>query len=212
MDVEGVCREALGLGWRGVGVPVRVGVEGLDVVRRVDLEPRNASGLLRELRAVRRRAELVHVRCGSKEVARQAGRDRRVDLVSFSPGGRFRYMDGQQANLMVETGAAYLLDLGLLLVGEGWRLAKMVRFLSRNAWEALDGGVPVVASSCARDRWGLRDPYGLVALLDLLGFDEGEGWRMVSEVPYGLVERNRAKLGRGFVEPGVWRVDPPGGG
>ena len=56
---------------------------GLDLASRVDLRPRSQNELVGLLRRLRRRFEIICVLCESKEVARQAAKDRRVDLLNF---------------------------------------------------------------------------------------------------------------------------------
>ena len=55
----------------------------IDFASRVDLRPRTPDELIRDLRKLRRRFEVVAVMCESKGVARQAAKDRRVDLLNF---------------------------------------------------------------------------------------------------------------------------------
>jgi len=49
----------------------------------------------------------------------------------------------------------------------------------------------------------MRGPKELASIVDLLGMGEGEGLDAVSGAPWGIVERNRTKLGASFVAPGV---------
>jgi len=55
----------------------------IDFVSRIDLSPRNRNELKSQLRKVRRKYEIICVKCKTKEVARQAAKDRRVDLLNF---------------------------------------------------------------------------------------------------------------------------------
>ncbi|MBS7652649.1 hypothetical protein KEJ13_05910, partial [Candidatus Bathyarchaeota archaeon] len=63
--------------------------------------------------------------------------------------------------------------------------------------------VPVVVSSGADSPILMRSPREIVALLDLLSVEEGEGKEMISRNPLMIVERNRGKMAPGFVAPGV---------
>ena len=58
--------------------------ENIDFVSRTNLYPENPKELLRELRTYRRKFEIIAVRCNTKEIARQAAKDRRVDIIQFS--------------------------------------------------------------------------------------------------------------------------------
>jgi RNase P/RNase MRP subunit p30 len=56
---------------------------GVDFVTRVDLRPRTPNDLTHQLRRLRRKFEVICVSCENKPVARQAAKDRRVDLLNF---------------------------------------------------------------------------------------------------------------------------------
>ena len=101
-------REASTLGYGSVSIPLPFNITdqhvqqirdaceqvGLDFVSRVDLKPRFPEELLRDLRKVRRRFEIVAVMCYTKAVARQAAKDRRVDLLNFpQPDFRRAFFD-----------------------------------------------------------------------------------------------------------------------
>ncbi len=197
------------LGYSSIGLTQKVKTGDLDIVSRLDLDPRNPNDLNNSLKSSRWRTEIITVNCRSKSVARQAGRDNRVDLVKFPVTDKWKqnYLDRPQAGLMRDSGCGYLIDLSLLLVDDPYLLRKRIEFIKRNIHNALKKGVPVVASSCAFDVWGLRDPYGLASLLSLLDVDEEHALEMVSSVPEKLVERNREKMTKSYIVPGVWVIE-----
>ncbi len=68
--------------------------EKIEFVSRIDLAPKTSKELIRSIRKIRRRFEIVSVICQSKNVARQAAKDRRVDLLNFpSIAPRRRFFD-----------------------------------------------------------------------------------------------------------------------
>lgn len=197
------------LGYSSIGLTEKIESTGIDVVSRLDINPKNPNELLRNLRSHRWKTEIITVNCKTKSVARQAGRDRRVDLITYPIVDKWKnnHLDRQQAGLMRDSGTGYLIDLSQLLVVDSYLLRKRIDFIKRNKDNAVKKGVPVVASSCATDIWGLRDPYGLAALLSLLDVDEEYALDMVSSIPFGLVEKNRAKLKDSYILEGVWVVE-----
>ena len=183
---------------------------GLDLISRVDLRPRSARELTASLRRVRRRFEVVAVDCRSKAVARQAAKDHRVDLLDFSASISTRarvWFDRQEAVLASGANCAYEINASDLLRLGPAAGARLLSIMRREIGNARRHGVPVVVSSGADSRLLMRDPRGLVALLDLVDVDEEEGLDMVSSVPWRMVETNRAKLSHGFVAPGVRVVE-----
>jgi RNase P/RNase MRP subunit p30 len=177
---------------------------GVDLVSRVDLKPRTSNELLYSLRRLRRRFELVAVVCGSKNVARQAAKDRRVDLLSFSSVDfRWRFFDRAEAELASNGLACLEVDVKPLLGLEGVVRVRFLSSLRREVAIAEEFGVPVVLSSGVSDGLLLRRPRELAAFASLFDLGEVSAVDAVSRNPVGIVRRNRDKLGSGFVAPGI---------
>ncbi|MCW4011428.1 MAG: hypothetical protein NWF07_00405 [Candidatus Bathyarchaeota archaeon] len=194
------------LGYSLVGV---AGKTDLDVVTRLDLDPQNQNQLSQSLRSNRWRTEIIVVNCRNKSVARKAGQDRRVDLVTYPVSDKWKhnYLDRQQAGLMRDSGAGYLIDVSKLLATDAYFLRKNIEYLKRNLGIALKRDIPVVASSFATEPLMLRDPFGLAALLSLLDVDEDHALEMVSKNPNNMVTQNRAKLKDSYIQDGVWVIE-----
>lgn len=177
---------------------------GIDVASRVDLRPRTQNELTRQLRRLRRKFEVVCVICENKEVARQAAKDRRVDLLNF-PSLDFhrRFFDRAEAELASHGMAALEVDVKALLVLEGPARTRLLSSLRREVAIAEDFHVPLVISSGVSAGLLLRKPREMAALALLFGVDDGVELDAVSANPVGIVMRNRGKLGAGFVAPGI---------
>ena len=109
--------------------------------------------------------------------------------------------------MMRDSGAGFEVCLSDLLVDDRVGLIKRIGIIKKSLNIALKHDLPVVASSGAQDVYGMRDPIGLASLLSLLGVDDEPALDMVSRVPNGVIDENRAKLGPNFIEPGVWIID-----
>ncbi len=177
---------------------------GLDFVSRVDLRPRSTDELLGLLRKLRRRFEVICVLCETKEVARQAAKDHRVDLLNFPLlDYRRRFLDRAEAELASSGAAGFEVDVKPLLVLEG---AARVRFLSclrREVAVALEFRLPIVVSSGVSEPLLMRRPREMALLSSLFGLTGDASLDAVSKNPSGLVARNREKLEAGFVAPGI---------
>ena len=205
------------LGYSAVAVPVQRSVEvqmqgirnvcrdlGVDLVSRVDFRPRNPDELLRNLRKHRRRFEIVAVLCDSKPVARQAAKDRRVDLLNFPQADfRRRFFDSAEAELASEGLACLEIDARPLLVLEGADRVRLLSSLRRETATATDFHVPIVMSSGVSDAMLIRKPMELAALSSLFGLPGNLAADAVSAIPSAIVRRNREKLGIEFVAPGI---------
>ncbi|HIE14703.1 TPA: hypothetical protein EYP70_05465, partial [Candidatus Bathyarchaeota archaeon] len=111
--VENLLKEDARLGYRLIGIAFSPEVSAeyinrlkllsksinVDLVTRVDLAPVTTKELLVYLKLVRRRFEVVAVKCNNKQIARQAAKDRRVDILSFSTDPRKRFFDKAEAEL-----------------------------------------------------------------------------------------------------------------
>ncbi len=177
---------------------------GVDLATRIDLMPRSSSGLLRSLRQFRRKFELVSVSCFSKSVARQAAKDHRVDLLIFpSSNLRERFFDYAEARLASQGIAALEIDMALLLRSTGFSRGRLLSCLRREVAIAQKFGVPVVISSNAINSFQLRGPHDFASLAMLFGMGDVFALKAVSATPFAIVERNREKLGSGYVARGV---------
>jgi ribonuclease P/MRP protein subunit RPP1 len=210
--------KAAALGYRLIGVPLapEVRIEEVDRLRavcrearvdfasRVDLRARSPNDLVRQLRRLRRKFEVICVCCESKVVARQAAKDRRVDLLSFPQMDyRRRFFDRAEGELALNGLAGLEVDVGRLLVLEGAARVRLLSWLRREVTVAKKFDVPVVVSSGVTGELLLRKPREMAALGFLFGLDEVSGLEAVSQNAWAIVKRNREKLGGGFVAPGI---------
>jgi len=223
-DAEGtrcLVDKASALGYDAVGIALPVGAgekerwlvqsicdaADVEMVSRVDLRPRTPDELLALLRRVRRRFEVVAVMCESKTVARQAAKDRRVDLLGFPQlDFRRRFFDRAEAELASGCSASLEVDVQPLLMLEGTPRIRLLSNLRRETTIATGFHVPIVLSSGTCNANLLRRPADMAALGSLFHLVSSAGLEAVSKAPLGIVERNRQKLGAGFVAPGIWVV------
>lgn len=180
---------------------------GLDFVLRADFRPRTQEDLMRFLRKYRRKFEVICVICDSKEVARQAAKDRRVDLLNFpSLDYHKRFFDRAEAELASCGLAALEIDIKSLLLLEGPPRVRLLSSLRREIAIAVEFHVPVVISSGVGELMLLRLPRNLASLGYLFGLDECKSLDAVSTNPETIVLRNRKKLSSAFVAPGITLV------
>ena len=197
------------LGYNLIGLYEKTYSSDIKIIRHLDLDPKTPNDIQKNLNKKRFEYDIILAICKTKSVARKAGTENRIDLISFPVLNNWKqnHLDIKQARLMKDAGIGYLIDLSQLLVDDNIILRKRIEFLKRNIKNALKKGVRVVGSSCASDSWGLRDPYGLVSLLCLLDVDEDHALDMISRNPYSIVEQNLGKLKDSYIGRGVWIID-----
>jgi len=177
---------------------------GIELASRVDLKPKTPKDLISYLRRVRRRFELVAVVCDSKNVARQAAKDRRVDLLNFpSYDLHKRFFDAAEAELASNASAALEIDMKPLLTLEGPLRIRLFSSLRREAILAKGVHVPLIVSSGASNEFLIRKPRELASLTQLFDLDTASAIEAVSKNPVNIVKRNREKLSPNFVAPGI---------
>jgi len=180
---------------------------GLDLISRIDLEPSNTNDLVRGLRLLRRKVEIISVRCISKSVARQAAKDRRVDLLSFSSlDMKKRFFNSAEAELASKADVSLEFDLTPLLYLHGYRRIRLISKLREEAFIAKKYDVPIILSSGANNLGLLRKPEDYASLGYLFGLDLKDAKKAMSENPREIIERNRRKLSSNYVAPGIYVV------
>jgi len=177
----------------------------IDVVSRLDITPKNPNILLQSLKKNRWEYEVISVTCFAKSVARQAGRDHRIDIVKFPLNSPINF-DYHQANLMRNTGSALEIEIRHLLEEDHLRLDKNIQQLGKQVRVAGRSGIPIILTSGAYSEYQLRTPSAIIALASLLEIEEQHAERMITEIPNRIIHRNRARLSEKFVKPGVWLV------
>jgi ribonuclease P/MRP protein subunit RPP1 len=206
---------ATDLGYKGVGLTTEKPPERgeispeLDCVSRVTLRPSNVNDLTKSLRRIRRKYVIIAVECYSKNVARQAAKDNRVDILNFpvsiSARRRVRF-DRQEASLAGGANCVYEVNVSDLLGVGPLILSRLLSTFREEMENAKRYDVPVIVSSGADEPLMMREPRSLAAVLSLLGLDEKESLDAVSTTPWGIAEGNREKMGPRFVMPGVRRT------
>jgi RNase P/RNase MRP subunit p30 len=176
----------------------------VDFASRVDLKPRTSKELINSLRRLRRRFEIIAVMCESKHVARQAAKDRRVDLLNFpSTSFRKRFFDKAEAELASNSLASFEIDIKPLLTMEGPARIRLISSLRREAAIAKAFHIPIVISSGASNELLMRKPRELAALTSLFDLDGVSAMEAISTNPLAIIKRNRGKLSPDFVAPGI---------
>jgi RNase P/RNase MRP subunit p30 len=215
---EGMIREASELGYSLVGIPIHLQATKeqisqlkhicnnakVDLATRLNLSPRNSNELLHSLRRYRRKFEIVAVRCHTKEVARQAAKDRRVDLLQFSATSlRKRFFDESEAELAAQASSSLEIELAPILQLTSFSRIRLLSRLRREVATAERFKVPITLSSGATDEQLMRRPHDYAALTTLFDLSMSSALRALSETPWVTVERNRKKLSVDFVAPGI---------
>lgn len=176
---------------------------GIDFVTRLDFTPKKPRELLNNLRHFRRRVEVISVICISKSVARQAAKDRRVDLLLFPTDPSRRFFDLAEAELASGTSVSLEIDMAPLLSLKGVARTRLLSCLRKEVKVAKKFNVPIVASSGATNEYLLRSPHDYAALTSLFDLTPTLRLCVVSENSMAIIKRNREKLSSDYCSPGI---------
>jgi len=220
-NVRCLLRRSADLGYNAVGLvfPPNVDNEriqvlrkeclniGLDLITRVNLLPKNAKDLLRLLGKLRWKFEIIAVECASREVAIQAAKDWRVDLLLFAPENPRKHFFGpSEAKLASEKSAALEVNMASLIYLSGSSRINLMGALRKEVLIARKYGVPIILSSGASSPWMLRRPEDYAFLAYLIGLDLHTARQAISDNPRNIIERNRRKLSENYIYPGVYVI------
>lgn len=176
----------------------------VDFATRVNFSPKTPNQLLHSLRRYRRKFEIVAVRCHTKDVARQAAKDRRVDLLQFSVTNlRKRFFDEAEAELASQAFSSLEIELAPILQLTTSSRIRLLSSLRKEVATAERFRVPITLSSGATDEQLMRGPRDYAALATLFDLPMSSALRALSENPWVTVERNREKLSSDYVAPGI---------
>jgi len=215
-QVERMVNLSAELGYRMVSIPLSTNISRerirqikeicnkakVEFVTRVDLMPKTSNELLINLGRLRRKFEIISVGCTSKNVARQAAKDRRVDLLSLClafPCKRF--FDYAEAELASKKLVSFEIDMALILSLTGFPRIRLLSSLRKEVAIARKFEIPITISSGASDETCLRSPQDYVALASLFDLSASCALQALSDNPLSMVERNKAKLSPNYVAP-----------
>ena len=177
---------------------------GLDLVSRADFKPRNQEDLMRFLRKYRRRLEVICIICDNKEIARQAAKDRRVDLLNFpSLDYHKRFFDRAEAELASCSQTALEVDIKPLIIMEGPPRVRLLSSLRREVTLAREFHIPLVVSSGVGEEHLMRMPRNLASIAYLFGLNETDALDAVSTNPTAIIVQNREKMSSAYIAPGI---------
>jgi len=214
---EKIIRKASQLGYKIIGVPLTPKISkekieqlkgiaknfGIDLVSRVNLSPSNPHELLQTLRKLRRKFEIIAVNCHLKSIARQAAKDRRVDVLYFPNEIKKRFFDKAEAELASQALAALEIEIMQIPILPKIQRVQLISKLRNEIKIAKKFQIPIVISSGTSNPMLMRRPRDMAALAILFDMPMEKALKSISEIPQLILKRNREKLSPNFVAPGL---------
>jgi ribonuclease P/MRP protein subunit RPP1 len=177
--------------------------QNMHISSRIDLVPPTPAKLLTDLRRYRRMFDVVGVLCQSKLVARQAAKDHRVDLLNFPFHHKRCAFDSAEAELASRSNTALEIDTAQLVKAKPQSLVYNLIQVRRAVENAKRYNIPIVVSSGATSVYDIRSPRDLASLMQLIDLSGDQALNSLSKIPISIVQRNKRKLDKAYVESGV---------
>jgi ribonuclease P/MRP protein subunit RPP1 len=199
VNAEEMMSIATELGYRQVALtmPTMSVNDRIRCARRTDISATRSRELIEALNRVRKNYDVVAVKCLTKEVARQAAKDNRVDILLFPDDPvqrKHNWLDSHESELAKDTGQVYEVNVSNLIAARSSHLSKIINYIKKELAVALRRDIPIILSSGATTPIMMREPKAIIALASLLDIDEDFAADMISIIPEAILNRNQAKL------------------
>lgn len=169
--------------------------KGLDLVKGVEIKAENVKSLKKEIYKVRTLATVVVVRGEDYKINRVSCEDSRVDILAHP---EYKRSDSGLDHTLAENASKnnVSIEINLHELLETYRKIRshVLSHLKRNIKLAKKYQTPLIITSGARNKYELRSPRELSAILQLLGFELEKSKEIVEKRGEEIVRRNRKKL------------------
>ena len=211
-----------GIGWAGA---CRVTSGGLDskpaeersvdpslqMMRGALITPKTPDSVQKMARSALETADLVLVAGGDEEINRAASECWEVDVICHPErvsgkdplDQKNSGIDDVMARFMAERGIAIEICLSELLSCYGVVRAQLMGRMRQNIMLAKKYKTPIIITSGARDRFGMRAPQDLCSLGITLGMDPGMAKKAVSDYPAMLIKKSIDRSGSDVLLAGL---------
>lgn len=215
---SGKPKEALGiaekLGWNGIGLIVPYSVNymkqiselketfrgvktKLDVGFGVEINTKDSRQIKKIARSIRKDVELVVVRGMGTEVDRVALETPEVDIITHHNDMRINQV---LAKLAAKNNVAIGFIFSNILLSYKRTRVSLFSTMIKDAKILKKYGSPFILSSGAISEWDLRSPSDMLAFGKLLGFQDNQSVKGMSD---SILKENRKRMGKKWVMPGV---------
>ena len=190
------------LGLSGIGVvryfPAQeeiVNRDDFDLVNVIMLKASKPEELSEMIKKTRKKAEVLMVHGGDFDINRAACEDPMVDVLCHP---EFNRKDSGLDHICVKAAAEndVAIEVNFRELAESYKLhrIRVLAAIRRNIDLCKRFNTPLITSSSAVSRWGLRSGRELASIANLLGLDLVKSIETTSLIPENIVLHNREKL------------------
>ena len=200
-NVAGVLDASKRFGWHGSCI-LGGSSKGTGQLISALISPRKPGDVQDMARQALEYADIIMVAGGDEEINRAASECWEVDVICHPErvsgkdplDQKNSGIDDVMARFMAERGIAIEICLSELLSCYGVVRAQLMGRMRQNIMLAKKYKTPIIITSGARDRFGMRAPQDLCSLGITLGMDPGMAKKAVSDYPAMLIKKSRSTI------------------
>jgi ribonuclease P/MRP protein subunit RPP1 len=178
---------------------VRGRLEGVDVIRGVEVVAKNANDLRKQVDRFRKKVQVLAVHGGDPAINRAACEDDRVDILMHPPDGKTSGINHILAKLAADKHIAIGFELLPIICAKGGSRVRALSNYRTNLALVKKYEVPFVVVSGAMSFYDMRDVRAAISLCRLFGMGEKDAIKGLSYYPEQILKRHSP----GYIMEGV---------
>jgi RNase P/RNase MRP subunit p30 len=164
----------------------------LNIVFRYEINTDNPKKLRETVRRIWRKYEIISAYCINKKIARIAGRDSRINILTFPLDTSVRDLFNDAQCSLMKAKSQYL-EIRYVEIAKNTNLERRCTNLLRWIEIAYENKIPIIASSGADRPQNLRSPFEIASILTISGLDIKSARDSISTIPMKLIEQGILK-------------------
>ncbi len=175
----------------------------LNIVFRYEINTSDPRKLREKVRKIWRKYEIISAYCIDKKIARIAGRDSRINILTFPLDATIKDIFNDAQCSLMKAKNQYL-EIRYAEIARNINLERAYANLLRWIRIACENKIPIIASSGANRPQILRPPFEIASILTSSGLDIKSARDSISTIPMKLIEqgilKTRGKLINKYVK------------
>ncbi|MBI4014938.1 MAG: hypothetical protein HY365_03205 [Candidatus Aenigmarchaeota archaeon] len=184
------------LGLSAIAVPdATEKTDGVEIVSCHVIEAKNVQEMAEEAQKYRNKCEILMVSGGTYDVNRAACENSLIDVLCHPGRGRHDSgLDHVAIKAAADNNVAIEINFREILESYRKNRVRVLEGMKRNVFLCRKFNTPIVITSGAHTKWGMRAGRELAAVGVMAGMELANAIDSVSTVPQKILETNRAKL------------------
>lgn len=157
---------------------------------------------------VREEVMVLIVQGGDYSINRSVCENPKVDILANPELNRFdNGLDDVCLRAAVKNDVAIEINFKEILHNYRRSRSYVLEHITKNIEICKDIGTKIIICSGAQDKWSMRDPRELISIANTLGMELNYGFAALSDIPSGILEKNKKILEGKIITKGVEIVE-----